>query len=311
MITLLEGPNSFATRERLSQIKTRFEAKNPGAETRQLNASDTTPDELEIYLTNNSMFSTKQLLVLKEVDENKEIAERLPNYLENLSGDIELILLASKPDKRTRWYKQAVKNGRVENFGELGEREMIDWAISRAKELGGELNAADARFLVSRIGLNQAQINSELNKLATYNRTITKDNIELLVDKTLEDSVFDLIDTVVKGRGKRAQEMYDRLLTKDIDAYQFIGLMSWQLHNLLVVKANYKTPTPQLAGQAGLAPFVINKTRRLVNALSLAQIKRLINLTIATDSDIKQTRADTDSRIKLLIDEITLVVAAG
>jgi DNA polymerase-3 subunit delta len=159
------------------------------------------------------------------------------------------------------------------------------------------------------VGLNQTRIDSELQKLAIYDKNISKASIELLVDKTLEESVFDLIDAVVKGRTKRAHKMYDELLLTDIDAYKFIGLISWQLHNLLVIKTNENMPDGNLASRAGMAPFVVSKTRRLSANLSLGQIKQMIGHVLKADSDIKQTRADSDSRIKLLIDQISLLAA--
>lgn len=306
---LLTGENTFAIKRRLEELKSNFVANNPTAQITQTDASDLDATELNGLLTNASLFSRRSLVIVKNVDDNKELAERLPDILDKLSEDTELILVSSKPDKRTRWYKETVKRAKVEVFGELSDNELDRWAVTRAEELDSELTTTNARILVSRVGLNQARIDSELQKLAIYDKKISKENIELLVDKTLEESVFDLIDTVVRGRTKRAHKMYDELLLTDIDAYKFIGLMSWQLHNLLVVKTNDNMPDGKLASRAGMAPFVVSKTRRLSANLSLSQIKQMIGHVLSADSDIKQTRADSDSRIKLLIDQISLLSA--
>jgi DNA polymerase-3 subunit delta len=309
MTRLLTGENTFAIVHRLDELKSNFVSKNPSGEITQVDASDLDAAELNGLLTNASLFSRKSLVIIKNVDDNKELAERLPDILDRLPDDTDLILVSSKPDKRTRWYKSAAKQARVETYGELSDNELARWAVARAQELGSELTTADARILVSRVGLNQTRIDSELQKLAIYDKNISKASIEFLVDKTLEESVFDLIDAVVKGRTKRAHKMYDELLLTDIDAYKFIGLISWQLHNLLVIKTNENMPDGNLASRAGMAPFVVSKTRRLSANLSLGQIKQMIGHVLKADSDIKQTRADSDSRIKLLIDQISLLAA--
>jgi len=308
MITLLMGDNGWAIKQALDKLRREF-IKNHGTNgLEQIEAGDLDPNQLASLLQNSTLFSVERMVILRDVDDNKAIVEALPGYLENLAETVHLVIIAAKPDKRTRWYRQSSRIGSVKLFDELNEPALNRWAITRAKELGVQLQPEAARLLISRIGLNQWQVDSELAKLAAYDLNITKRTIELLVEPSPRDSVFDLLDTVVKGQTGRAHEIYDQLRLKDIDAHQFIGMLSWQIHNLLIVKANTKTSPGRLASQAGLAPFVINKTRNLASGLSLVQIKNLIKLTIRADLDIKQTRADVDQRVKLLIDQIGLTV---
>lgn len=308
MITLLTGANEFAIGERLSQLRAEFSSRHGEQSVVQTDAADATEAEL-IKLANANLFSAETMFIIKDVDGNKEIADKLPDYLSRLAEATHLVLVSPKPDKRTRWYKTAAKLGQTQSYSEPNEPQLIKWAQERVKQRGGAIEPTVARYLVNRIGLHQGQISQELEKLVSYSPTITKEHIDLLVDKTLNESVFDLIDSVVKGRTKRAVNTYERLLLNQVDAHQFIGLMAWQLHNLLVVKANEHTLSPsQLASAAGLAPFVVSKTRALASHLSLGQIKKLISLTVQADVDIKRTRADVDARIKVLIEEIGLIV---
>lgn len=308
MIRLLYGENGFALKQTLDQLKQQFISDNSDSGLEQIEATNIDAKQLESLLGNASLFSQRRMIVLRDVDENKEVADKLPELLDKLHSDIDLVLVAAKPDKRTRWYKSTTRLGQAEAMDELREPQLVDWAITRAKQLDAKLDRMAAKLLVEKVGLNQWQVASELNKLATYSSDITQENIDKLVDQSVRDSVFDLLDAVIRGQSRRAQDLYDQLRLRDIDGHQFVGLMAWQLHNLLVVKTNFKLPVSRLAAQAGLAPFVVDKTRRLTTGLSLQQMKKMVELTIEADGAIKKTRADVDQRIKLLIDQIELVV---
>jgi DNA polymerase III delta subunit len=81
-------------------------------------------------------------------------------------------------------------------------------------------------------------------------------------------------------------------------------MLGWQVHNMLLVKANIDMRDNELAGKAGMAPFVVQKTKRLVRSMQLVQIKQLIDLVLAAERDLKTTGMDGHRRTRHLIYQI-------
>lgn len=310
MLHLITGDNGYGIKTRLKQIKNEFKLANSGAEITQVDASDIDSSKLRSLLSNESLFSPKALVILMHPDDNKEIAEDLAETAKKLPQSTDLIVVSAKPDKRTRWYKALKKLAKHEEINEKTEAELIKWATTRAKELKAELSPADARLLISRAGANQTKLDSEISKLAANSPKIGKQSIELLVDKTPAETIFDLLDSVVRGRTKRAHGMYRELALSGVDAHQFVAMMSWQVHNLVAAKTNSGMSPYRMAAKAGMSPFVAQKALSLAADLNLKQIETMVALALKADVDIKKTRADSEARAKLLIDEIGLAASA-
>src|SRR5690606_34442185 len=158
--------------------------------------------------------------------------------------------------------------------------------------------------LINRTGRNQTRLENEIAKLAAHDNKISQESIELLVDQTPEETIFDLLESVIKGRSKRAHNIYKQLSLAGVDAHEYVAMMSWQTHNLVAAKTNKNLAPGRLASKAGMAPFVAQKAQAMSRELSLSQIKRIIESIIKTDMDMKKTRADSEARARLLIDEI-------
>lgn len=310
MLYLITGDNAYGIKKRVRQLKDEFKTTNKEAEITQVDASDIDLSKLNGLLSNESLFSGATMVVLTNPDDNKDIAERLADIAKKLPDTTDLVVVSAKPDKRTRWYKSLSKTAKHENIGELSESSLIKWAVERAKELKAELAPAQARLLINRTGRDQTRLDNEIAKLAAHDKKISQESIELLVDKTPEETIFDLLDSVIKGRSKRAHNIYKQLSLAGVDAHEFVAMMSWQTHNLVAAKTNKNLAPGRLASKAGMAPFVAQKAQAMSRELSLSQIKRIIESIIKTDMDMKKTRADSEARARLLIDEIGLIVNA-
>jgi DNA polymerase-3 subunit delta len=305
MIILFTGPNGYEIQQELNRLKHDFIDKHDANGLEKHNATDLEPNQLSDLLRGGSLFSSFRFIVIEDISLNKELAEALVSQLKNVPAEITLILIDQKPDKRTGWYKQIQKLGDVRIKNELSSYEINRWVHDYVKQHAGTIKQSDMTFLIERVGYNQRLLSSELDKLLIKDKTISTESIESLVEPNPRESIFQLLDAVVRGDTKLAHRLYVELRQKDVDAFQFVSMLAWQLHNMLLVKTNIGISKLDLAQQASISPYVIDKTHALVKKISLKQIKQSIELVVEADFQIKQTHVDVDRRAMLLIDKIT------
>ena len=88
--------------------------------------------------------------------------------------NVRLIISAGKVDKRRTFYKTVEKLGTVENFAgwSVDDKDWADqaelWARKALKERGKEISDEAVAELVSRVGPNPRQMDSEVEKLSLY-----------------------------------------------------------------------------------------------------------------------------------------------
>lgn len=254
MVQLLVGDNSFEIERELGRLTTAFDGvaemvDGSALEIRQL------PD----LLMGATLFADKRLVVIRHLYENKQVWDALPEWLERLSDDIMLVLVETKPDKRTRTYKTLQKTAEVKEFKSWTERDVSvaeRWAVEEAKRQEFTLDTKSARSLVEQTGVDQWRVFHALEKLAVLD-TVTPQVIETVIEKNPRENVFILFETAIKGDTEKVQHML-RVLEQTEDPYMVFGLLSSQVFQLAALALSDK-PSSEVAKEIGAHPFVLSK----------------------------------------------------
>ena len=121
------------------------------------------------------------------------------------------------------------------------------------------------------------------------NKTITKDDIDKITIKNMENEIFDLTDAVIKGDVTLSLELLDNFVKKDYDEIQIMVLLANQFRFLFQVKRllnknkNYNEIAKILEVNPYRVKFTINKLYSYSEQTLLDNISRLARL----DHDIK------------------------
>lgn len=301
MITLITGENEFAIKAYADEVTEKFATKHGEDSVIKRRGEDLKVNDFPDLFTGNSLFSTNQIVVIDQPQQNRELCEYLIQNIGDLPAETELVLVEPKPDKRLKWFGQVKKHGQIIDKANLSPPELSRWIQTEVKARGGQIDSAGARYLVERAGNNQWQLHNEIDKLINFKPEITKKQIDELVEPSLDETIFQLLDLALQGKASKALAIYDELIKRDLDAFQTVTMMGWQVHNMVIVKTNINSSLSQLAGRAGLAPFVVSKTQRLVRNITLGQIKKLIELVLDAERDLKTTGIDAHQRTRHLV----------
>ena len=300
MLKILTGPNSWLIKRAIAEFDT--------ADISRYQGSELTPGELADILGAQSLFSTKRTIVIDELSANKAGWERLTELANELASDpdLTLIIIEHKPDGRSKLIKQAKQAGWLEDYPlPKDAHQATTYLEAEAQQLQLQLQPGVARMIADRVGLNTWAGHMALEKLASASATISAELVEKYIAPSLEVNVFKVVDELFAGRALVVAELIDEMDRTSANAYQFFGLISSQISNLLMIKILGKTvATTELK----LHPFVAGKLANVANQLSLPTIKQMVSILAQTDLQLKTSGQHDWTLIKLALVKITQLI---
>jgi DNA polymerase III, delta subunit len=300
MLKILTGPNSWLIKRAIAEFDT--------ADISRYQGSELTPGELANILGAQSLFSTKRTIVIDELSANKAGWEHLTELANELASDtdITLIIIENKPDGRSKLIKQAKQAGWLEDYPlPKDAHQATTYLEAEAQQLQLKLQPGVARMIIDRVGLDTWAGHMALEKLASASATISAELVEKYIAPSLEVNVFKVVDELFAGRALAVAELIDEMDRTSANAYQFFGLISGQISNLLMIKILGKTvATTELK----LHPFVAGKLANVANQLSLPTIKQMVSILAQTDLQLKTSGQHDWTLIKLALVRIAQLI---
>ena len=301
MITVLTGENSFLLQQHLRQLVHDFIAEYGDMGLEQLDGEEAEYDRIRESLQSLPFLASKKLVVLRAPSANKQFIESAENLLAELPDSTDLILIETKLDKRTAYFKLLKSQKNFNQYDELDANGLARWLVAYAKEHGGALSQSDARYLIERVGTNQRLLSNDVQKLIQYDPTVSKETIALLVDKTPQSTIFELLDSALAGNHKRTLELYKEQRQMKVEPQQILALLGWQLHILAVLKTAGERDIQLIAKEAKINPYVARKSQSIARRMSMTDLKQLIYETLRLDIRLKSESIDADDAIQNLL----------
>jgi DNA polymerase-3 subunit delta len=192
-LAFIFGEDDFAAKQRAKQLFLDWTTELGGMDHESIDASVSNSNEalralakLREALQTLPFFGAGKVVWFKDcnflADERTALAQAVTEALTGLAQELKqfpfdkvrLIISAGKVDKRRTFYKTLEKLGTVENFAgwSVDDRNWADqaelWARKALRERGKEISDEAVAELVSRVGPNPRQMDSEVEKLSLY-----------------------------------------------------------------------------------------------------------------------------------------------
>lgn len=298
MIVALVGENSFVMKAELEKRIAAFVAEHGDLALERIDGDEAELERIREALTSLPFLASKKLVVLRNPSGNKQFVEQIEQLLADVPETTDVIITETKVDKRLSYYKYIKAKTEFIDCAELDTNGLAQWLVAQAKEQGGSLSSADARYLVERVGANQRLLSGELDKLLTYDSKVTKTTIELLTEATPQSTIFELLDSAFAGNTGRALELYGEQRALKVEAPQIIAMLAWQLHVVALIKTAGDRSADDIAREAKLNPFVVRKSQAIAKRLTIAELKSLIARLLDIDVRSKRTNLDADEALQ-------------
>lgn len=230
--------------------------------------------------------------------------DMLENYIQNPVGSRTLVVIVpgDKLDERKKVTK-AAKRRTVVNCQTPKQPVAIRMLEAEVRTRQTAIEP-DALAELWRRTASVTQAVNELHKLALYalQRTIVIADVQLLVAKTLEESVFDWVDHVTQGRIAPAAAMLLDMYRQGYDALALLAMLARQFRLMWYAKAlQPKMRLEDVAKEAKAHPYAMRVADKQSRNFSLAAVEYLLTLAADCEYDIKRGRRDGQQAIELLM----------
>lgn len=302
-IYILKGDEEYLIQKWIADFKTKF-----SPEVIDRLDKETSLEEIIEKLSLTSLFSSRRLVLLHEVDISKD--ELLP-LLKNTSEDITVVFINPEGlNFRHKKFGFIKEKGEVFEFNKLRSWEndkAIDWITEQFSKEDKEISPENAEKIFEAVGCDLMALSSEIEKIILFagdKKTIDeRDIFEVVVDG--REEVFKLVDALREKKAGEAIGLLTEFLQDNHSPFALIQLVAGQFLKLLSIKC---------LKEEGKNPYEISKTlkinfyftkRLFFNADQFSSDEIVDFLCFLHDVDVKlKTGYDPSFWLSLAIDRI-------
>ncbi len=306
MIIFLYGEDEFRSNRKLTEIKNKFLEKNKEGGTLfvfDFTESEARPDTLLLNLSSGGLFSTKKLVIVKNIFQNKVAAENkeILDYLKK--GELKDVAVIfwekEKIDRKLKLAKFLLEKSKKQEFKYLDGAKIISWISEEIQEKGTGAVSIDpkaAEKLSVFVGRNLSLLSKEIEKLVSYRNKgeISEKDVELLVRSRIDTDIFETIDAMARGDKRTAIKLLHNHLDAGEDPFYLLSMYFFQFRNLLKVKslAGRNFSQFEISSKLKIHPFVAKKSIEQGENFSLEKIKDLYENLCQIDFEAKSGKVE-------------------
>ncbi len=251
-------------------------------------------------------FSDKRLIVIDGVTFNKDDAEKICEFLEEIPDYLYILFTADEIDKRSKLYKTASAKGAVVSIESFEGDKLKRWAASVLKRGGKKITERDMEYFLSLVGKDMTNIDSELNKLIDYTfgkDIITAGDIDDVTTRQIDDNIFKMIEKMGERRQKEALDYYYDLLALKEPPFKILSLIARQFNHILQAKEllALRETDASIASKLKIPPFAVKKITYQASKYDNKTLMEILEACASTDEDIKSGRIRDRLGVELLI----------
>ena len=311
---LLYGEERFLLNNCVKKIKKKFGELLQGIN--YVIIDETTIDDL-IYNIESPAFGydrklilVKNSLLFKKDGRKKQgtpIQEKVANFIENteLDNDVIVIFIEENVDKNVV-YEAIAKKGIIVEFKELDENSIV----KKLKQIASmyKVNISDeiAKYLIEVSGTNMQYLINEIRKLIEFvgpSGTITKEAVDKLAIKQIDNIIFELTDNLGNKQTSKALDVLDGLIyNKEPIQKILVTLYNHfkKLYLCLLAEENNK----DIATSIGLKPnqtFLINKYKRQLNYFQEHDLRKILDEFTNLDYNSKNGKINLEIGLRSIL----------
>ena len=142
------------------------------------------------------MFSERQVVILKEAQQMKEVESILPCIEQPMPSTVLIVAYKGKSlDKRTRFAKVVAEKAEVLSTKKMYDDKLPEWTLQYVKSKGHTIGEKALAVLIDHIGNDLSRIVNEVDKVLinlSGRKDVTEDDIERYVGISKDFNVFEL-----------------------------------------------------------------------------------------------------------------------
>ena len=281
---LIEGDNSFLINNEINKIM-----NNKDLDIINIDLENKTIDDVIETLDTYDMFGNLKLVIVTNPLFLNNVVESFPiekflKYLNNPSDNI-LVIISNKINKRLKLVKDIIN---YFNYIELKELNIYDFIKNNLDNY--KMDNITINYFLSRVGKDYHTIENELDKLKLLKsdtKLITKEDINLICKKNIQDSIFDLIDAILLKQKDKVIDLYNHFINNGTEVFGILVLLSNQIRLIYNVKVLSNLRDSDIANILDVKEYPVKLARGKGLRYSKKELLDILYNLGSIDEDIK------------------------
>ncbi|PLX26712.1 DNA polymerase III subunit delta [Candidatus Parcubacteria bacterium] len=323
MLFFIHGQDTFRCKEKLNEIKNKFEREvdKTGSAIMFIDGEKADINEINEASGAGSLFSKKRLIIIENIFENKnkEILKELKTYFEEQekkqdeNSNIFVIIHSGNIDKRSVLWKYLSSQKFVQEFELLSATAASAWVVERAKNKQAHISRNASLKLTALFGSDLWKLDSELNKLINYkNAKVSKlldsvteikdDDIELMCRGNVDENIFAFSDAIANKNKSQAVMLLENELEAGVAPTYLMHMITRQFRILIQVRRALDDGLSQrkISTELKLHPYVVQKSIQQAGNFTEQKLKIIFSKLLKLDKELKTGQSDFKITIDLL-----------
>ena len=230
-----------------------------------------------------------------------ELFDSLPDFLSIVFDEDEI-------DGRSGLLKKAKSIGLFVEFKYKTHAELVTYCGKAFAKEGISVSPDVLSKFVFSCDEGLTSITAEMEKLIAFamdKKTVTEEDVDVIVKKSLKSRVFEMLDAMIEGKSNLVLTMLEEMkLCREVPI-KILVLISRQASMLCKTRILLDAGSNDIANQLGLKPFIAQKYIAQARRLTAERAKNLIDKCLAADYSIKSGENTDWAALELLVADIT------
>lgn len=273
--------------------------------------SSTQPERIIDLAETLPFMAERRVILIEDTDWFKSGCPVMEEYIaQGVCESTTIVFCEKDVDKRTRLYKAVAEHGLISEFPVQDADTLASWISGRLREAGTPISGADAAYMVNVVGTDMLTLAAETDKLSSYcldRQRASREDIDTICTRRLEDKVFDMCEAVAMNDKKRALTLYYDLIALRESPIKILVLVTRQFDTLIRIKdlEFRKYGDDVIAKKIGRPSWTISKYRKQTGRYSMSALRSIVNECADTDMAIKTGMMEDKIALETLMVKLT------
>lgn len=236
------------------------------------------------------------------------------DYLDKVPNSTVIVFIVyGDIDKRKSLVKKISKVGIINHCDKLNDMDLFKWVKSRFKQKEVNIKDSEIAYFIEEEGYRAknsektlSYLENEINKISSFigkGNVVTKEIIDKLSPKKVENDIFKLIDEIGNKNSSHAMKIVTDMILEGESVLGIFAMVSKQFK--LVIQSRqlqvqgYTNKT--IAEKVGAHPFAVTKALKQSRIFSDEVIIDMLNFILESDYKIKNGLIKEDLALEILV----------
>lgn len=290
-VVVVLGPEDVLGERAVAQAVREVRERDSGVDVITVDPLSYTPGDLVAHAS-PSLFGGTKVLIVDGLDQGTdELLTDVHSLLPLIGeGDVSLVVRhrGGARAKRLLDELRGMRARVIDVPAVKSDRDKSDFAMHEFRAAGRRASAAAVHALVEAVGKDLRELVASCQQLiADTTGTIDEAVVLTYYAGKVEATGFRVADAAVAGDASEALRLLRHAIAVGVDPVPIVAVLASTVRSLIKVGSAGRGRSTDLARELGMAPWQVDKARRLVTGWSAEGLAQCVQALAAADAEVK------------------------